>query len=492
MAIMIRIPWFSLALVALASGGCDTSTIKTESAVKGQEIEVTITATGDLCTRTEIYKDSEDYKLRWSAEDKLGVWGFRTSDGATLGANSLFTIADIDGENGAAHFTGTLSDIADGAAINARYYACYPYSASDPATTASADKLSLTLSIPAIQYPSLTSFDGAADLLVGYPVTTTAPVGKLSGGSDLGFAFLRVGAAAEFSVKGIPSEITAEDYVKQVTLDFGSAVTGDVLVELTDSDPVVKGLGTTVSNAVTLDYTGKNVALNEDFTMWWQMMPSQVGSIELTIETDLYTIEKSLIPTNPLDFVQNKVNRSTVDLSTAIVTAKLEPFTPFTVDFQESEFLISGTFDTKVKLDGPTGRKWRMLSGTVSTNSAINGGKSLQMRFQKSNPNIIPYAYTDFDLVGLRSVSFWATGGTTNGGEELRLDYSTDGGESWVEGQSFTLTATAKEYSHILPATVLATDAVRIRFTTTDTAPTGSSAPSFRRYVIDDVAFSNE
>ncbi|MDR0907995.1 MAG: fimbrillin family protein [Rikenellaceae bacterium] len=477
-----------LGLVVTLAGlivGCDSP--KDEySTPNPREINVTITSNNN--TRTSVEKIEDTYIIKWDDTDTLAVWGFTSSD-TLLGANTPFALSAKD-DNGVASFSGTLTDPAAGEPVTARYYAYYPYLSTNLATFASYDSLNLVLSMPALQYPTLGSFDEDADLLVGYSVSTTAPVGKVAGGGDLNFAFHRVGAVTEFSVKDIPSAIARDDYVETVTLDFGTAVAGGVFVEVSDADPVASPIDTLSVSTVTLNYAGKNIPLDDDFKMWWQMLPVEIsGSIGLEILTASHVITKTLDPTDSLDFRRNKVNRATVNLASATVADRPEPFTPFTVDF-EGDFAFSSEFkNTSDEFPGPAGRQWGILSGTVSTNAVINGAQSLQLRFQKSSPNPVPHAYTDFDIVGLRSVSFWATyGGGTYVAENLRLDYSTDGGDNWVEGQSFTLTATPVEYSYTLPATVLATDAVRIRFTTTDTAPT---AVNFRRYVIDDVSFSD-
>jgi hypothetical protein len=344
----------------------------------------------------------------------------------------------------------------------------------------------MTIPLPATQKPTQTSFDPTADLLVGYPVETTAPVGRLDdSGNELNFSFSRIVAVASFGVKGIPTEVSSES-VQSVTLAFGSSVAGDVIADLASQTPAYYLDTESVQSSLTLDYTDKDVPLNTDFRMWWTMIPGETTLTNITIETDSHILSK-VYTSAELNFRRAKVTTATVDLSTADISDKVVSFTPFTEDFEE--FSNSNNYDG-VKSEGPAGRQWKISFGTGSTNNFISGKKSLQMRYLKNKAKNIPEAYTDFDLVGLRSVSFWATyGGGDYVGENLRLDYSTDGGKEWVEGQSFTLTASPVKYSYTLPASVLATDAVRIRFTTTDTAPTETS---FRRYVIDNVAFSNK
>jgi hypothetical protein len=472
-----------MGLLLLILSGC---TDGNEHTPKYRKIEVSITAT-DNATRTYLEPTEGGFEPRWGADDKLGVFGTRAEDSDfELGANVPFTIdpTSIGEEDYEASFDGTLTDVAAGEAISTKYYAYYPHN--DKATTSEAT--AMTIPLPATQKPTQTSFDPIADLLVGYPVETTAPVGKLdNGGSELNFSFARIVAVASFGVSGIPTEVSAES-MQSVTLTFGSPVAGEVIADLTSQTPAYYLDTESAQTSITLDYTDDDVLLDADFRMWWTMIPTETTLESITIETDNYTLSKDYTSTE-LNFRRAKVTTATIDLSTATITPKAVPFTPFTEDFESESFLNYSTFNEKSRSEGPTGREWIISFGTGSKTTPIRGKKSLQMRYLKSAPKNIPIAYTDFDLVGLRSVSFWATyGGGSYVAENLRLDYSTDGGETWVVGQNFTLTAVAVEYSYTLPASVLATDAVRIRFTTTDKAPT---AANFRLYFIDDVSFSD-
>jgi len=296
---------------ALALTGCAKNTAEAPAANNGDGNKVPViitTKSDDGLTRTSASFDGTTYRVSWTqATDQLGVFGSQNGDGAgtySLGSNAQFSIVSVTG--GIATFTGSLS-AGSGAPYN--YYAYYPYAA-----TVGADPSALALTLPATQSPTQTSFDGTADILLGTPVSTTsAAVGYLDNGDPLNFVFSRPVAVASFGVKSgsVPSVISATDYVQSVTLDFGAPVAGDVVANITAANPTLT-LGATTSNTITLNYTGDNVPLDNNFKIWWTMFPATATSMTITISTGLYDVVKT-VPSS-ITFNAGNIALATLDL----------------------------------------------------------------------------------------------------------------------------------------------------------------------------------
>ena len=127
--------------------------------------------------------------------------------------------------------------------------------------------------------------------------------------------------------------------------------------------------------------------------------------------------------------------------------------------FEESEgFKSSTTYNNgNVKLVGPENQQWGTICGTPSTSDAISGKVSMQLRYYKS-VKAAPYAFTNFDLQNVSKVVFKAaTNNASN--NSLLVQHSTDGGSSWSDGESFTLTTEPQEFTY-----TLTDDGANVRF----------------------------
>lgn len=271
-------------------------------------------------TRTEL---GEDYLVTWRSEDALGVFTRVTAPvGEYLAVNERFTISELDTDTGYATFTGEY-DPYDGTPGAVDYFAYYPYrsGAGDDAGT-------LALCLPAKQYPTADSFDGAADIQFGRKVATAGlPVGHRDArGNPVNFVFERPFAIGGFTFTDIPAKVAdaaAEEVVSVVlTFDDGLDAAGDFTAVLDGGGYSVSGFSDGV-NAVELDYTGKGLIIG-GLTAWWIMAPVDVTSLSVEIETVNYTISKVFdLGTTVLDFQANAVNRAAnVSLAGANVVDK--------------------------------------------------------------------------------------------------------------------------------------------------------------------------
>lgn len=134
--------------------------------------------------------------------------------------------------------------------------------------------------------------------------------------------------------------------------------------------------------------------------------------------------------------------------------------------FESSEgFKSSTTYNNaNLKLVGPANQQWGTICGTPSTNSVISGEQSMQMRYY-NNVGAAPYVLMDFDLQNVSKVVYKAkTANESN--NTLLVQHSTDGGDTWSEGESYSLTTSVSEFTYVVEGEN--TD-VRFKFTATNT-----------------------
>jgi len=354
-----------LALGALALAGCSKDNQATNGGATvdgGVKFPVTITAkAANASTRTFTYMAGDEYRVSWNNTDQLGVFYYSDPDymyGDNLGIESI--VGDI------ATFSGELNGvygILPSTPAPYTYYAYYPYDAAILPEFLIPSSLPLTL--PTQQSPTATSFDGAADILLGIPVSVeNAKLGKDDNGENINFGFVRPVAVAQFGVKAgsVPAAITSTDYIQSITLEFDKDVAGDVVADITKADPTLD-LGATTSKTITLDYTGKNVALTDALKIWWTMFPQSVNSIKVTIETGLYTIVKTV--SSAVNFAAgNVVTTANLDLGTnTVVTGSV---TPQTLTITPTSTGLAGTY--------VTGHTWTQEEGFDFTSTEVMKG----------------------------------------------------------------------------------------------------------------------
>jgi hypothetical protein len=151
-----------------------------------------------------------------------------------------------------------------------------------------------------------------------------------------------------------------------------------------------------------------------------------------------------------------------------------------TVGFETSEGFTSSTIysNTTEKSYGVDGSMWNVMEGTPSTTSPISGLQSLQCRDYTTN-SVVPYMYTDFAISDAKQVTFDA-----KNSDDLNIivQYSSDGGVTWIGDEKFTLSTTATEYTYELPTTI---ESCQFKFSV-DPDSTGTDKA---RFYLDDVNF---
>lgn len=128
--------------------------------------------------------------------------------------------------------------------------------------------------------------------------------------------------------------------------------------------------------------------------------------------------------------------------------------------FETSEgFKTSTTYNNStLKTFGPEGKQWGTLYGTPSTNAAITGEVSLQLRYYDGVTNIC--ATTEFTLDNVTQLTFKAK--STSGNFDLVVQHTTDNGVTWSEGKTYSISTTASDVTYNLTNP---TDNVRFKMT---------------------------
>ena len=135
------------------------------------------------------------------------------------------------------------------------------------------------------------------------------------------------------------------------------------------------------------------------------------------------------------------------------------------------EFATSTVYNNPtIVYRGPEGMQWGTVYGTPSTANRIEGEQSMQMRIYKNQGDVTPYTEMNFDLENVVSVEFQATYTETE--NQLLVQHSTDGGESWSTGETFTLGTSAQTFTYNIGETV---SKARFRFSVVDITVTETS-----------------
>lgn len=251
-----------IALCALTLAAC-AKEIPMEEEPQGVNITIN---TGEDGTKTYIEYDDVNHKYvpRWNNGNKVGVFVDAIASNAKAPQSVLNNTA-ADGAS--ASFTGTVDGLALG---EHTVYAFYPAAA----FSAAADGKVVGLSIPEIQRPTATSFDPAADVLVGEPYDFTYS------GSDVvldQFQFRRVGAI----VKLVVTDGTA-----------GGTISSDLIHSVTVTTNMANGAFT---GRYKYDFTNKkayhnNGGVNEHISPSSKSVTADVSSSPLAIGAPIYVI----------------------------------------------------------------------------------------------------------------------------------------------------------------------------------------------------------
>lgn len=255
----------AVAVAALVS--CAKEINKPELAPQSEGIKVTL-STGAI-TKTYI----EGTTPKWKATDAVGVFT------GTNEVNAQFLNTEADGE--AAVFNGSVPEVGT-------YYAYYPYS------TSGASDAGALVKIPETQYPTPTSFDGAADLLLSesFEIASTSS-------EDISVKFRRLGGFLKFSfIDGTTGARLTGEHATEVRVIVSNAddtkrPCPSVRITPTGFGTIGGGMKTIVASYAADAY---ELTASGNAT-WFGVYPQTFlsgSTFAITITTDSYTISKTL------------------------------------------------------------------------------------------------------------------------------------------------------------------------------------------------------
>lgn len=131
----------------------------------------------------------------------------------------------------------------------------------------------------------------------------------------------------------------------------------------------------------------------------------------------------------------------------------------YSTGFESTEGYTTATTYNGTTTVGPSGKQWYINSGCVSKTSFISGASSIHMRYYKSTKKT-PYAQMNFSVDGVSNVTFK---GNTAGSGNIKVEYSTDNGTTWVGAKEYTLSSTVSDISYELSSSNI--NNVRIKIT---------------------------
>lgn len=281
-----------LALAGLAA--CNKA--ESESAIEGNKAVIKFVADAEVAlSRTEL--DATGKKAQWVEGDRVAMPYYNTEKSSWSMTSNPVVLAD-----GKASFEFQVY----GASTTQDNTIFFIYPCRDTKNYEQ-DGIFAPLNVAATQAPTLTSFDGAADVLVGKPVSLPY-TGSWSAAMVVEAKFIRKSGFLRLHFAGIDSSF-AEQEVKTVTVaaQEGAKLAGenlgvktDIAVDAETADPysIVELSGvfdylndSSMTNTLVADYSAKNITIADLQTtaagegVWLGALPAEISSLTVTIET---------------------------------------------------------------------------------------------------------------------------------------------------------------------------------------------------------------
>lgn len=273
-------------------------------------VEVTIIAenpNSEADTKTEL-SGGTPY---WSKGDAIGVTnGTSTNYKFTTGISSPATTAS---------FTGSTS-------VSTNMYAYYPYS------TLNVSGSGAKVEMPYNQFPTASSFDGAADLMFSKKFSITP-----AGTTVTGLEFARAGAILKVVfVDGTATSKITGQHPSLVSLTTTGNLVGRVYLDVVNQ--TIGDLYGNQSKTVNAVYTPSNWysinGTNGAYIIVYPQTLAEGSSLNVSATTELYTISKNItIPAGGIKLEPGKITTLNISIADANVSDDAALTLPFEDDF---------------------------------------------------------------------------------------------------------------------------------------------------------------
>ncbi|MBS6459486.1 MAG: hypothetical protein KH375_04940, partial [Alistipes sp.] len=437
--------------------------------IKGQAFELFANAD----TRTTI----DGVATSWVADDALNV--FHADAGTTTYTkDNKFSIAEADVTSG--RFTGTLAGTLE-EGKNYDWYISYPYNDNIKSPNATQGWMTVGSAHNASQ--SQNGNNSMAHICgENYPLC--AKVLNVAATDKVAFEKMNhLTSVVKVKVTNTESEAITVSKVSFAT--SSNDIVGTYKINFTGDDVAYTASGTNfVSKTASLDVVGGTSIekdANAEFYLGIKPFTAAAGeTLTITVSTDKGDCVKTLELPNATTFTAGRIK--TLNFGFALpVLPSVSTENPYTVGFESAEsFGADQVYNNKdIKYSGSDNQQWGTFYGTPSTNNAISGTQSMQMRYYKDNSDL-GYTFTNFTLSIVKNITFKAK--STND-LNVKLSYKLKSAGDWIDVQTFVLTAGDKDYEYSFEQALVDAQ-FKFSIALPDTKPTTTS-----RVIIDDVTF---
>ena len=260
----------------------------------------------ELYDQTRTMVDTDGKTPMWCPEDAIGVSVF--ANGSYT--NHEFTNDNTDAPSVKTTFSGSV-------AVGDMIYTYYPYSANGVDAQGRA-----SVEIPSVQYPTPTSFDGAADILVGKPVVMTPATTTVEG-----LQFKRVGGF----LKIVLNDTTAESLITGEKVESLSVTTENNLAGSAYLDIVNGELGNISANGtakITAKYNSDTeYKIGDENSAAYIGVYSQTltegSTITISAKTTSYDIERTITLPVDIDIKAGGITTLNIKISAENISEKM-------------------------------------------------------------------------------------------------------------------------------------------------------------------------
>ena len=279
--------------------------------------------------------------------------------------------------------------------------------------------------------------------------------------------------------------------VNEVSINAPDKISGAFNLNVTGTEPVLSGTsGGNISTLIVKD--GESIASNnvtpaEFYIAIKPFTAAETKTITLSVVTNhgKQSITSSAL-TSDFEFQAGKMHKLTFNYTQELPSNVSTETDPLVVGFETAEgFTNVGTYNNQYLVFEGT-NPWAVYYGHASNTGAIAGSTSMQMRWYTSNPDNIPYTYTNFALTSVRYIDFKAkTSENDSKKAGLKVFYSTDNRLTWTLAATKSLTTSADDYQVDL-GSVMSNVSVKFEVDVPDPAPASGNLQVY----IDNVTFS--
>lgn len=326
--------WMLIAAAAMAFTACTKDSVEEDNTLKPVQLTIQagnpeVSGIDEQGTRTEM----QGATPMWSANDQIGVTTTGSSDAPT---NHKSFTNDSESSTQTTTFSGSITLPAEGTAT--MLYAYYPYTSNGISYIADNETFGAKVDLPANQNPTVSSFDGAADMLVAKPVEVTANTTKIEN-----MQFKRVSGVVKVVLQdNTTGNVITGQYVN--TLAITSDETQDLpLAGRVVLDFVNGGIGAPYhgqSSTVTAHYTSATqYAIDDANATYLSVYPQTLPTgTQLTVaaSTEGYTINKVITLGQDIEILPGKITTLRIGIADEHITAAAAGMLlPFFDDFTD-------------------------------------------------------------------------------------------------------------------------------------------------------------